>query len=242
MLDAGTVLKTEHLPFPYNKQTFCRYEPIERTIESARVLIVNDLLRYESDLSDLAHKELNGGVKSLLRFENMVSGMACNNIAQNVKRLVKHPKTLTVHLSEIAEAAREFQPDAIAMSGSFSDFDYYNPAHIEKFKTFIHQTKMPVLAICGAHQLVGMRVRRALETLDHLPPSEKRSDRIVEYQYRFIKITDTSDPIFEGITAMTMTKIVIAASGRIILCRTTSCASGKIMVCRSRAFPTDLNC
>ena len=199
MLDAGTILKTEHLPFPYNKQTFCRYEPIEKTVEHARVLIVNDLLRYESDLSELAHKELNGGVKSLLRFENMVSGMACNNIAQNVKRLVKHPKTLTVHLSEIAEAARDFKPDAIAMSGSFSDFDYYNPAHIEKFKTFIHQTKTPVLAICGAHQLVGIAFGAALETLDHLPPSEKRSDRIVEYQYRFIKITDTSDPVFEGI-------------------------------------------
>ena len=199
MLDAGTILKTEHLPFPYNKQTYCRYEPIEKTVESARVLIVNDLLRYESDMSDLAKEELNGGVKSLLRFENMVSAMACNNIAQNVKRLVKHPKTLTVHLSEIAEAASDFQPDAIAMSGSFSDFDYYNPAHIEKFKTFIHRTKTPVLAICGAHQLIGISFGAKLETLDHLPPSEKRSDRVVEYQYRFIKITDTSDPIFEGI-------------------------------------------
>ena len=37
------------------------------------------------------------------------------------------------------------------------------------------------------------------KTLDDLPLSEKRSDRVVEYQYRFIKISDTTDPIFRGI-------------------------------------------
>ena len=58
MLDA--VLKpnvSEELPFPYNKRAFCRYEPIEKKIDHARVLIVNALLRYESDMSDLAREE-----------------------------------------------------------------------------------------------------------------------------------------------------------------------------------------
>lgn len=202
MLDAGTILRTEeNLPFPYNKQTYCRYEPIEKKISHARVLIVNDLLRYESDLSELALTELNGSAETRLRFENKVSGMACNNIAQNVIRLVKNPKTLTVHLSEIAEAAESFAPDAVVMSGTFSDFDYYNPEHIEKAARFLKTTKIPVLAICGAHQLVGACFGAKLTTLDHLDPAEKRSNRIVEYQYRFIKITDTSDPIFAGIAS-----------------------------------------
>jgi GMP synthase (glutamine-hydrolysing) len=200
MLDAGKVLKTENLPFPYNNQLYCRYEPIEKKINHVKVLIVNDLLRYESDLSPLARTELNGSMETLLRFENKVSAMACNNIAQNVIRLVEHPKTLTVHLSEISEAAKSFNPDAIVMSGTYSDFDYYNPAHLKKFKNFIHKTEIPVLAICGAHQLVGMSLGAELKTLDDLVPSEKRKDRVVEYQYRFIKITDTSDPIFEGIS------------------------------------------
>lgn len=193
--------KTLNLPFPYNKQNYCRYEPIEKKIGSAKVLIVNDLLRYESDLSETAIKELNGSVEQLLRFERKVSGMACDNIAQNVIRLVRHPKTLTVHLSEIAEAAERFRPDAIVMSGTYSDFDYYKPEHLENFKTFIHQTEIPVLAICGAHQLVGWSFGAKLKTLDNLDPAEKRKDRIVEYQYRFIKIVDTSDPIFEGIAS-----------------------------------------
>jgi GMP synthase-like glutamine amidotransferase len=200
MLDAGVKPELkEELPFPYNQQAFCRYEPIEKRIEHARVLIVNARLRSESDMSELAHAEWNGTTDSRLRFENKVSGMACNNIAQNVLRLVRQPKTLTVHLSELTEAAHDFRPDAIVMSGTYSDFDYYNPAHLDRFARFIKDSKIPVLAICGSHQLVGQSFGSKLITLDDKDLSVKRSDRVVEYQYKLVKITDTSDPIFKGI-------------------------------------------
>jgi len=199
MFDAvAKVSEPEQLPFPYNKNTFCVYEPIEKRIEHAKVLIVNDLLRYESDLSELAFHDWDGTIKSKLEFERKVSGMACNNIARNVLRLVKNPRTMTVHLSEVASAVKQFEPDAIVMSGTFSDFDYYNPDHINSFKKFITKTDIPVLAICGAHQLVGMAFGAPLKTLDDLEVDKKRGDRVVEYQYRFIKIVDKSDPIFEG--------------------------------------------
>jgi GMP synthase (glutamine-hydrolysing) len=190
---------TEELPFPFSKRAFCRYEPIEKTISHARVLIVNSLLRYESDLSELAFEDWGDTVEAKLRFERKVSGLACNNIAQNVLRLVKNPKTLTVHLSELAQAARDFKPDAIVMSGTFADFDYYNPAHLASFAEFIRTTKIPVLAICGSHQLVGWSFGAKLKTLDDLELGAKRSNRLVEYQYRFVKILDKLDPIFEGI-------------------------------------------
>lgn len=193
-----TLIEPENLPFPYNKSAYCRYEPIEKKIEYAKVLIVNDLLRYESDLSELAYEDWSGSLEAKLEFERMVSGLACNNIAQNILRLVKNPKTLTVHLSEIAEAAEQFRPDAIVMSGTFADFDYYNPKHIESFTRFILETKVPVLAICGGHQLVALAFGAELKTLDDLDLTAKRNDRVVEYQYRFVKITDKTDPIFEG--------------------------------------------
>ena len=85
------------------------------------------------------------------------------------------------------------------MSGTLTDFDYYNPDHLAKFAAFIKQTRVPVLAICGAHQLVGMAFGADLRTLDDMPPVEKRDQRLVEYQYRFVKIVDKSDPIFEGV-------------------------------------------
>jgi len=199
MYDAvAKVTEPEKLPFPYNKSTFCRYEPIEKKIEHAKVLIVNDLLRYDSDLSDLARKDWNSTTESKLEFERMVSGMACNNIAKNVLRLVQNPRTMTVHLSELADAAEKFCPDAIVMSGTFADFDYYNPEHIKSFDKFIHETKIPVLAICGAHQLVGLAFDAPLKTLDDLDLAKKRTGRVVEYQYRFVKIIDKTDPIFEG--------------------------------------------
>jgi GMP synthase-like glutamine amidotransferase len=199
MLDTvKRVLEPETLPFPYNKTTYCRYEPIEKKIAAAKVLIVNDLLRYESDLSDLAFKDWAGEVKTKLEFERKVSSLACNNIAQNVNRLVRNPKTLTVHLSEIAAAAKQFRPDAIVMSGTFADFDYYKPEHIESVSRFLRTTKIPVLAICGAHQLVATSFGAELRTLDDLELAAKRKDRMVEYQYRFVKIVDRSDPIFES--------------------------------------------
>ncbi len=204
MFDTKTVLQEsqpETLPFPFNNRPFCRYEPIEKKIVHAKILIVNDLLRYEDDLSDLAREEWNGTKEGKLRFERKISGMACDNIAKNVLRLVKNPKTLTVHLSEVGEAAKSFNPDAIVMSGTLSDFDYYNPAQLKKFEKFIKKTKTPVLAICGAHQLVGMSFGAKLKTLDALEPSEKRTNRVVEYQYRFIKIVDETDPIFAGVAA-----------------------------------------
>lgn len=190
--------EAEPLPFPFNQRTFCRYEPIEKRIEAIRVLVVNDLLRYETDVSDLALSEWNGTLESKLKFERKISSMACENITKNVHRLVKRPKLLLVHLSEIAEAAEAFRPQAIVMSGTLTDFDYYNPAQLEKFAQFIKITKIPVLGICGAHQLIGISFGEKLTTLDNFDPAEKRAGRVVEYQYRFVKITDTSDPIFAG--------------------------------------------
>jgi GMP synthase-like glutamine amidotransferase len=199
MFDAAVATTiSEDLPFPYNRRKFCYYEPIEKKIEHARVLIVNCLLRYESDLSPLAFADWGDGVETKLRFENKVSALACNNIAQNVIRLVKNPRTMTVHLSEISEATRDFKPDAIVLSGTFSDFDYYNSADLDAFGKFIVETKIPVLAICGSHQLVGLSFGAGLKTLDDLDLAERRSDRVLEYQYRFVKIIDKDDPIFEG--------------------------------------------
>jgi len=189
---------SDEIPFPYNNRAFCRYEPIEKRINHARVLIVNCLLRYESDLSPLAVAEWKESAELKLRFERRVSSLACNNIAQNVIRLVQNPKTLTVHLSEVAAAVRDFSPDAVVLSGTFSDFDYYNPEHLETFRQFVTTTRIPVLAICGAHQLVGLSFGAHLKTLDDLELGEKRADRVVEYQYRFVKIVDKSDPIFDG--------------------------------------------
>src|SRR5436190_20167828 len=54
---------SEPLPFPFNQQNFCRYESIEKTIETERVLIVDNLLRDEDDLSEIARTELGKDAK-----------------------------------------------------------------------------------------------------------------------------------------------------------------------------------
>lgn len=200
LIDENTPIDAQQpLPFPFNQRRFCHYEPIEMTIEEARVLVIDDLLRNREDVSDVALNEWQRQADSHLQREREIAKLAVENILNNVKRLVKRPETRVAHLSEIAEVAQEFKPDAIVLSGTLRDFDYYNPSMIESFGRFIRETRIPVLGICGGHQLVGMGFGARIVTLDNFEPKDRREGRPFEYQYRFIRITEPNDPIFDGI-------------------------------------------
>jgi GMP synthase-like glutamine amidotransferase len=187
------------LPFPFNQQTFCRYEPINQSIDEARVLVIDNLLRDERDLSSVARAEWGETLAAEMRRERLIAGMAIENIVNNISRLVKRPTTEVAHLSEAAEAAKRFAPDAIVLSGTLRDFDYYQQSILDDFGRFVRETKIPVLAICGGHQLVGLSFGARVVTLDKLEQHEQRLERPHEYQYRFIRIIDPEDPIFKNI-------------------------------------------
>jgi GMP synthase-like glutamine amidotransferase len=190
---------TTSLPFPFNQQNFCRYEPVSQSIDEARVLVIDNLLRDERDLSSVAHAEWGETLAAEMRRERLIAGMAIENILTNISRLVKSPTTEVAHLSEAAKAAKSFAPDAIVLSGTLRDFDYYQQSILDEFGHFIRETKTPVLGICGGHQLVGLSFGARVITLDKLEQHEQRLTRPHEYQYRFIRITEPDDPIFKNI-------------------------------------------
>lgn len=189
----------DSLPFPFNQRNYCRYEPIERRIEAARVLVVDNLLRDEADLSHVGQEAWGTLAKVEIKRERTIAQLAVENILNNIDRLVRDPTTEVAFLAELSAAAKEFKPDAIVLSGTLRDFDFYQPAIIKTFSRFIKGTKIPVLAICGGHQLVGMAFGAQVLTLDRLEQHEQRENRPAEYQYRFVRITDPRDPIFRGI-------------------------------------------
>ena len=193
---------TTSLPFPFNQQNFCRYEPVSQSIDEARVLVIDNLLRDERDLSSVARAEWGETLAAEMRRERLIAGMAVENILNNISRLVKSPTTEVAHLSDAATAAKSFAPDAIVLSGTLRDFDYYQPSILDEFGHFIRETKTPVLAICGGHQLVGLSFGARVITLDKLEQHEQRISRPQEYQYRFIRIIEPADPIFKNINCL----------------------------------------
>lgn len=179
---------------------YCLFELITPRIQTMRVILVDNLIADENQYSEVAHHEPGFHAGKWVRLERMIAGMAMSNIENNVRKLVRQPEVRIVHLSQLNEqTVREFDPDAIVLSGTLRDFDLYSPEMIERFNQFIRQTKVPVMAICGGHQLVGQAFGAKITTLDNKLPSEKRNGRLIEYQYRFVKITDADDPIFAGI-------------------------------------------
>lgn len=198
-IESSSAETTSSLPFPFQQQTYCRYETIEQRIDSARVLVVDNLLRDQRDISDVARRELGPLLESQLKRERLIAGMAIENILNNISRLVKRPETAVAHLTEVATVVEEFRPRAIVLSGTLRDFDYYKQSILDDFGRFIRETSTPVLAICGGHQLVGLSFGARVITLDKMEQHERRVDRPHEYQYRFIRITDPGDPIFAGI-------------------------------------------
>jgi GMP synthase (glutamine-hydrolysing) len=173
--------------------------PSDRRIGKIRVLIVNNLIHSEEDFSDVARAEPSFDERAWLKRDRYISGLALANIEHNVRNLADEPDVLTLHLSEVTpESVAAFDADAIVLSGTLRDFDYYDPAMIDRFAAFVHETTVPVLGICGGHQLIGLAYDTRVVTLDRLEPSERRDNRLVEYQYRYVKIVK-DDPIFDRI-------------------------------------------
>ena len=183
------------------RNSYCSYEPIVPHIKAVRVITVDSLVGEESHYSEIARSAPDFKAEKWLKLERRIAGMALGNIESNIHRLVVAPTIKRVHFSELtAELVNEFGAEAIVLSGTLRDFDFYQSSLFEQFNEFILQTKVPVLAICGGHQMVGQAFGSSILTLDEKLPSEHRTNRLVEYQYRFVTITDESDPIFEGIT------------------------------------------
>jgi GMP synthase-like glutamine amidotransferase len=171
----------------------------ERRIGKIRVVVVNNLIHEAEDFSDVARAEPTFDERSWLKRDRYISGLALANIEQNNRNLAESPEVLTLHLSEVtSQAVADFDADAIVLSGTLRDFDYYDPAMIGRFGAFVRETRVPVLGICGGHQLVGIAFGAEIVTLDRKRQAERREDRLVEYQYRYVKIV-RDDPIFARI-------------------------------------------
>jgi GMP synthase-like glutamine amidotransferase len=181
-------------------KNFCFYEPIVPEIHTIRVLTIDSLVKTPEQYSDVARSAPDFDAEKWCKLERKIAGLALANIESNIERLVVNPVIQRAHFTELThELTRAFGAEAIVLSGTLRDFDFYEPHLFDAFNEFIRTTSVPVLAICGGHQMVGQAFGANIITLDEKLPSERRTNRQVEYQYRFVTITDESDPIFANL-------------------------------------------
>src|SRR3982750_1397000 len=97
-------------------------------VEVARVAIVDNLLNDESDLSDVAWSTPGFDATTWLKRDPYIASLAIPNIENNVKNLIERPEFRVFHLSEVSdESIAAYDPDAVVLSGTLRDFDFYNP-------------------------------------------------------------------------------------------------------------------
>src|SRR5262245_40546136 len=146
-----------------------------RRIGTIRVVVVNNLIHDESDFSDVARAEASFDERAWVKRDRYISGLALANIDHNIRNLADAPEILTLHLSEVTrEAVAEFDADAVVLSGTLRDFDLYRPDMLARFGEFVRNTSVPVLGICGGHQLVGLSFGVEVVTLDRKRQDERR--------------------------------------------------------------------
>ena len=186
----------EQTPLTVHKN-YCVYEPIVPEIRAIRVLTVDSLVSEEAQYSDVARSAPDFDATKWVKLERKIAGMALANIESNIERLVVNPTIRRVHFTELNhQLTKDFNAEAIILSGTLRDFDFYEAHLFEPLNEFLLTTSVPVLGICGGHQMVGQAFGANIITLDEKSPSERRTNRQIEYQYRFVTITDENDPIF----------------------------------------------
>ncbi|HEX4950429.1 MAG TPA: hypothetical protein VFZ34_27435, partial [Blastocatellia bacterium] len=174
---------TLHEPTPVTvHKNYCIYEPIVPEIRAVRVLTIDSLVNAEEQYSEVARSAPDFNATKWCMLERKIAGMALANIESNIDRLVVNPTIRRVHFTELNhQLTKDFNAEAIILSGTLRDFDFYEPHLFEPFNEFLRTTSVPVLGICGGHQMIGQAFGANIITLDEKLPSERRTERQLEY-------------------------------------------------------------
>jgi GMP synthase-like glutamine amidotransferase len=110
-----------------------------------------------------------------------------------------------IHYLEVSQklaAARHVR--AIAISGNVTDWDQYDFATFQPLFDIIQDGSIPVIALCGGHQLIGLMYHAECGALRRLQPGEADPDPswapgyYKEVGYKDVSILQ-DDPLFAGL-------------------------------------------
>ena len=114
-----------------------------------------------------------------------------------------------------SEIVAQINPQAVLMSGFARSFQQYKVNEFLPVVDWVMETKKPILALCGSHQLLGFAFNQNLrhtkmlsdEPMRHLRPGEPvtnpdyHPDFYMERGFYSVELTETgkSDPLLHGL-------------------------------------------
>jgi GMP synthase (glutamine-hydrolysing) len=154
----------------------------------ARVWYVD--IEHEKVLKDLTqavnHTRMNDDRSGMM---SIASSMLCD----------------AIHYKQLSQAlAVEQDVRAIAISGNVTDWDQYDMAGFAPLFDLIKGGKLPVIGLCGGHQLLGMLFGAQCGPLRKLRAGEADPDQsfapgyFKEVGYKPVRVLQ-ADPLFEGL-------------------------------------------
>lgn len=155
-----------------------------------RSMLCYVLLEHSRYLAHPTHAESHLGqlLRHKLRFEE-ISGLPC---------LIQHYTRVT------AERLRAWNVEALLISGNVSDWDQYDLRTFDQLERIINGGEWPILALCGALQLIALLHDAPCGPMGRLPEAmadpnpNYRPGMLKEKGYYPISIV-RADPLFDGL-------------------------------------------
>lgn len=114
------------------------------------------------------------------------------------------PCLLQHHTEVSAETLRQAGVEAIVLSGNSTDWDEYEPGAFREVERLVREEGLPVLGLCGGHQLIAMAHGvpcgpiRMVQPGEAIPEEANHRGLFKEVGFQEVRIL-RPDPLFEGL-------------------------------------------
>lgn len=110
---------------------------------------------------------------------------------------------LIMHYEAVTQGVLDaFHPSAVILGGQGTPWTLYPPEKLDSFKKVIRELDIPVLGICGGHQLIALSYNCEVSPIKILDPTKPGYEGCWrENGFIHVSLIKEDDPLFMGLSA-----------------------------------------